>query len=143
MLIFTSSEVQRGKPQFFEKKSTKLELKKNNKMTTLKTLSTETFNYKNVEVVRIDTIEAGSSTLTCYPRRSWTINGKSAFTVKIEGQVKLASYLEKEASKGGTKTVLKDFNPSCGFHIEMNETIQKAIDELGLFFEHEVIETKF
>jgi len=112
-------------------------------MTTLKTLATEIFNYKGVEVKRLDTIEEGFSTLTCYPARTWTINGKPAFTVKFEGQTKLASYLEKEASKGGIKTVLKDFNPECGFYIKMTEELKQSFIELGRYVEQEITETEF
>jgi hypothetical protein len=112
-------------------------------MTTLKTLATESFNYKGVEVKRVDTIEEGFSTLTCYPTRSWSINGKKAFTVKINGETKLASYLEEEASKGGSRTVLKDFNPECGFYIQMTEELKQTIIELGRYVEQEVTETDF
>jgi hypothetical protein len=112
-------------------------------MTTLKTLATETFNYKGVEVKRVDTIEEGFSTLTCSPIRTWTVNGKPAFTVKVEGQVKLASYLEKEASKGGIKTVLKDFTPECGFYIQMTEELKQIIIGMGKYVEQQVIETEF
>lgn len=112
-------------------------------MATLKTLATEIFNYKNVEVKRIDTIEEGFSTLSCYPTRTWTVDGKPAFTVKVEGQVKLASYLEKEASKGGTKTVLKDFTPECGFYIQMTEELKQTIIGMGKYVESQITETEF
>lgn len=112
-------------------------------MATLKTLATESFDYKGVEVKRVDTIEEGFSTLTCYPTRTWTINGKRAFTVKINGAIKLASYLEEEASKGGSRTVLNDFNPECGFYIQMTEELKQAIIELGRYVEQEVVETDF
>lgn len=112
-------------------------------METLKKLSTESYNYKSVKVIRTDTIEAGFSTLSCYPKRTWTINGKKAFTIKIEGEVYLAAFLEKEASEGGVKTILKDFKPECGFYIKETEELKKAIDELGMYVEREITETEF
>lgn len=112
-------------------------------MKTLKTLATESFNYKGVEVKRVDTIEEGFSTLTCYPTRSWSINGKKAFTVKINGETKLASYLEEEASKGGSRTILKDFNPEGGFYIQMTEELKQTIIDLGRYVEQQVVETEF
>ena len=109
----------------------------------LKTLTSESFNYKGVEVKRVDSIQEGFSTLTCYPTRSWSINGKKAFTIKINGKTKLASYLEEEASKGGSITILKEFNPECGFYIQMNEDLKQTIIELGRYVEQEVTETDF
>ena len=112
-------------------------------MATLKTLATQIYNYKNVVVKRIDTIEEGFSTLSCYPTRTWTVNGKPAFTVKIEDQVKLASYLEKEASKGGIPTVVLDFIPECGFYIEMTEQLKQTITGMGKYVESQITETDF
>lgn len=112
-------------------------------MATLKTLTTERFNYKGFEVKRVDTIQEGSSTLSCYPTRTWSINEKKAFTVKINGETKLASYLEGDASKGGSRTILKDFNPHCGFYIQMNEELKDTIEKLGRHIEQYVTETDF
>lgn len=113
-----------------------------NKMETLRTLQTKNFNYKGVEISMVDTIESGYSTFSCFPKRTWTANGNEAFTVKINGSIKLASYLENAASNGGERTVFIDFVPECGFYLHENE-VKDIIEGMGMYVEHMITETDF
>lgn len=112
-------------------------------MATIKLLSEEIFNYKGVEVKRVDTIEEALTwNRGAFAERVWTVNGKKAHTYKLNGVVYLA-YYEVEASKGGTRIILRDFNPSCGFHISYDDSVMSEINKLGLFVEFNVEDTEF
>lgn len=102
-------------------------------METLKTLATETYNYKGLEVKRVDTIEQSQNwTLGAFPKRTWFINGNPAHTKEIKGVVLLAYYNE------GTPVALSEFNPECGFYIELTSEIENEINSLGKSLEHTV-----
>jgi|SRR5690606_7698123 len=110
-------------------------------METLKTLTTETYNYKGLEVKRIDTIEQAMSwSLGAYLKRTWFVNGHEAHTFRINGEVKLAFY-EVEASKGGVRKILGSFQPNVSFYFENTTEAREMVYKLtGKFVESEVIE---
>jgi hypothetical protein len=110
-------------------------------METLVTLATEIYNYKGLEVKRIDSIkESQFSTTSAYPAREWFIDGIKAHTYEVEGEVKLAFY-DVPAHKGGIRKVLASFTPDVPFYIENTEKIRDLVYELtGKFVISEVVE---
>lgn len=110
-------------------------------METLKTLATKIYNYKGLEVKRVDTIEQAMCwSLGAYPLRTWFVNGHKAHTYEIDGKVYLAFY-DVPASKGGVRKVLGSFLPDVPFHYENNEESRNMVYEMtGKFVECEIVE---
>lgn len=106
-------------------------------MATLKNLSSEEYNYKNLTITRIDTIEEGFSSITAYAKREWLIDNKKAFTVDIEGATYLAYY---PSTSKTNKIALKDFSPECGFYLNSdNEVVKQALTELNKCITNEML----
>lgn len=112
-------------------------------MESLKILAIENYQYKGVDIQRIDSIEEGFSTLSAFPKRKWFVNGKLGFTLDYNGEIKLGVYLGEEASKGGERTILVDFTPNCDFHLIDKDIVESAMNELGKYIEHEIVESEY
>lgn len=93
-------------------------------------LETEIYNYKGLEVKRIDSIQDSQfGTTSAYPVRDWFVNGIKAHTYKLNGEVKLAFY-DVPASKGGDRIILNSFTPDVSFHIEQSNEMRALVYEL-------------
>ena len=105
----------------------------------MKILATEIYNYKGLEVKRIDSIKDSQfSNTSAFPLRDWFINGIKAHTYKLNNEVKLAFY------DGDDRKILGDFNPDVSFHIEQNNEMRRLVKELtGKYVIGEVNELSF
>lgn len=110
----------------------------------MKTLATEIYNYKGLEVKRIDSIKDSEfGTTSAYATREWFVNGIKAHTYRLNGEVKLAFY-DVPASKGGSRKILGSFTPDVSFHIEQSNEMRNLVYELtGKFVIGQVTETEY
>ena len=110
----------------------------------MKTLATEIYNYKGLEVKRIDSIKDSQfSTTSAYADREWFVNGMKAHTYRLNGEVKLAFY-DVPASENGARKILGSFTPDVSFYIGQSKEIRNLVHELtGKFIIGEVTELSF
>ena len=110
----------------------------------MKNLATEIYNYKGLQVKRIDSIKNSQfGTRSAYADRDWYVNGIKGHTYKLNGEVKLAFY-DVPASKGGNRKILGSFNPEVSFHIEQSNEMRALVYELtGKVVIGQVTETDF
>jgi len=93
----------------------------------MRTLATEIYNYKGLEVKRIDSIKDSQfSNTSAFAQREWFVNGIKAHTYKLNGEVRLAFY-DGPASEGGDRKILGSFTPDVSFHIEQSNEMRALV----------------